>query len=456
MTAAQSSRYSKYIRPISIVFDLFVIAILGIYFFEGLVSKLNTYILYLLITWSAIAFLINFYEVFRFTTPVEISTKILKQCSLFSLLIFAYYPFTQEVIFNEKAVLLYVLFFTILISIFKFLLFYYLKKYRIVTGSNYRNIVIIGHTEEAVRLKELFEDRIDYGYRFLGYYSNKSKSPEISGSLEELKIFILNNKVDEIFSSLEEMTNDQTIDMVEFADTNNINIKFIPGSKEIFSKNLKINYLEMFPVLTMQKTILHEPSIKTIKRTFDIVFSLLVIIFLLSWIVPILAILIKLESKGPVFFKQKRNGLNYAEFSCYKFRSMRVNEIADVEQVSKNDPRITKIGKFIRKTSMDELPQFFNAFLGTMSVVGPRPHMVSHTEKYAKSVDKFMVRHFIKPGITGLAQTNGFRGEIESERDIINRVKYDIFYLENWSLLLDLKIILLTVFNAVKGEKKAY
>jgi putative colanic acid biosynthesis UDP-glucose lipid carrier transferase len=135
---------------------------------------------------------------------------------------------------------------------------------------------------------------------------------------------------------------------------------------------------------------------------------------------------------------------------------MRVNEIADVEQVSKNDPRITKIGKFIRKTSMDELPQFFNAFLGTMSVVGPRPHMVSHTEKYAKSVDKFMVRHFIKPGITGLAQTNGFRGEIESERDIINRVKYDIFYLENWSLLLDLKIILLTVFNAVKGEKKAY
>ena len=135
---------------------------------------------------------------------------------------------------------------------------------------------------------------------------------------------------------------------------------------------------------------------------------------------------------------------------------MRKNEIADLEQVSKNDPRITNIGQFIRKTSIDELPQFFNVLLGDMSVVGPRPHMVSHTEMYARRVDKFMVRHFIKPGITGLAQTNGYRGEIENERDIIYRVKYDIFYLEKWSLLLDLKVIFLTVLNAIKGDKKAY
>jgi putative colanic acid biosynthesis UDP-glucose lipid carrier transferase len=135
---------------------------------------------------------------------------------------------------------------------------------------------------------------------------------------------------------------------------------------------------------------------------------------------------------------------------------MTINEIADIEQVSKNDPRITKIGKFIRKTSIDELPQFFNVFLGEMSVVGPRPHMVSHTEMYAKKVDKFMVRHFIKPGISGLAQTNGYRGEVETETDIINRVKYDIYYLENWTLLLDIKIVFLTVFNTIKGEEKAY
>jgi putative colanic acid biosynthesis UDP-glucose lipid carrier transferase len=195
---------------------------------------------------------------------------------------------------------------------------------------------------------------------------------------------------------------------------------------------------------------------KRLKRIFDIVFSLVVILGILSWITPLIAVLIRLESKGPVFFKQKRNGLNYEEFYCYKFRSMHLNPIADLEQVQKNDPRITKVGKIIRKTSIDELPQFMNVLLGNMSVVGPRPHMVSHTEMYAKSVDKFMVRHFIKPGITGLAQINGFRGEVETETDIINRVKYDIFYLENWTLLLDVKIIFTTIINTIKGEKKAY
>jgi putative colanic acid biosynthesis UDP-glucose lipid carrier transferase len=135
---------------------------------------------------------------------------------------------------------------------------------------------------------------------------------------------------------------------------------------------------------------------------------------------------------------------------------MTLNEIADLEQVTKNDPRITKVGRFLRKSSIDELPQFFNVLLGEMSVVGPRPHMVSHTEMYARKIDKFMVRHFIKPGITGLAQTNGFRGEVENEKDIIYRVKYDIFYLENWSLLLDIKIIFMTLVNAIRGDEKAY
>ena len=135
---------------------------------------------------------------------------------------------------------------------------------------------------------------------------------------------------------------------------------------------------------------------------------------------------------------------------------MHLNPIADLEQVQKNDPRITKIGKFIRKTSIDELPQFFNVLLGDMSVVGPRPHMVSHTEMYAKSVDKFMVRHFIKPGITGLAQVKGCRGEIETDNDMINRIKYDVYYIENWSLLMDIKIIIQTVVNIFKGEEKAY
>ncbi len=181
-----------------------------------------------------------------------------------------------------------------------------------------------------------------------------------------------------------------------------------------------------------------------------------VIVFIVSWLTPILGIFIKLESKGPVFFKQKRNGLDYKEFYCYKFRSMTPSLTADLYQATKGDTRVTKVGRIIRKTSMDELPQFINVLKGDMSVVGPRPHMVSHTHMYAEKIDKFMVRHFVKPGITGLAQVSGYRGEVETDSDIINRVKCDIFYLENWSIILDLKIVFKTVFNAVRGEEKAY
>ena len=163
-----------------------------------------------------------------------------------------------------------------------------------------------------------------------------------------------------------------------------------------------------------------------------------------------------MESKGTVFFKQKRSGLYNEEFYCYKFRSMKLNLEADLNQANRHDKRVTKIGRFIRKTSIDELPQFFNVLIGDMSVIGPRPHMVSYTNIFAESIDRFMVRHFIKPGITGLAQINGYRGEVKSEKDIINRVKYDIFYLENWSLLLDMKIVFQTVIKAIKGDKMAY
>ena len=202
--------------------------------------------------------------------------------------------------------------------------------------------------------------------------------------------------------------------------------------------------------------LLDEPINQFVKRSFDILFSLIVIIGILSWLTPLLGLIIRIESRGPVFFKQKRNGLDYKEFYCYKFRSMRPNPEAHLHQIRKGDPRVTRIGKFIRKTSIDELPQFINVLRGEMSVVGPRPHMVSHTHMYAEKIDKFMVRHFVKPGITGLAQVSGFRGEVEDDNFITNRVKYDIFYLENWSIIMDLRIIIRTVYNALGGEEKAY
>jgi putative colanic acid biosynthesis UDP-glucose lipid carrier transferase len=174
------------------------------------------------------------------------------------------------------------------------------------------------------------------------------------------------------------------------------------------------------------------------------------------WLYPIIALLIKLQSKGPILFRQKRSGRNDEPFVCYKFRSMRVNPDSDKKQATKFDARITPIGKFLRRTSLDEMPQFLNVFLGHMSVVGPRPHMLRHTVEYKAVIDKFMVRHFLKPGITGWAQVNGLRGETRLVQQMEKRVRYDIDYLENWSVALDVEIIFLTVINALKGEDNAY
>lgn len=455
MVAQQTGRYSKYIRPINIIFDLIVITALSLFFFRELKLNIFYYLIYQTITWFLIAIIVKYYEVFRFTTPVEIITKLVKQFSIFLLIVIAFFPFAKTAIFSGKAIAIYLTLSFIIIVGFKYFLFFYLKKYRIVTGSNFRNAVIIGYTPEAIRLKEVFENRKDYGYRFFGYFSDKIKNPEVLGKINEIEKFTTDHLIDEIYCSLNEISNEKLKELVEFADDNKKAIKFIPDSKEIFSKNLKIDYYELFPVLSLQKTQLHNPIIKGIKRAFDVIFSILVITLLLSWLIPLLSILIKLESKGPVFFKQGRPGLDEEEFFCYKFRSMQLNRFTE-QEASKNDPRVTRLGKFMRKTSIDELPQFFNVLLGDMSVVGPRPHLWSQNKAYASKIKKYMVRHYVKPGVTGLAQVKGFRGEIETEEDMVNRIKLDVFYIENWSMIMDLKIIFQTVINIFKGEEKAY
>ncbi len=451
----QKGRYSKYIRPLSILIDLILVLGLMPFFFKGLDISFSFFGCYLIITWIIVSFFASFYNVYRFTTPVEILSKIAKQSVFFILLIIAFFPFNKEIIFSGKAIALYSIALFSIIIIIKSLLFYYLKKYRIVTGNNFRNAVIIGYSKEATDLKRIFEERPDYGYRFKGFFSDKKSNENIIGKVDVIKAFSLENKIDEIYCSLNELSDEKLKDLVEFGDENNIVIKFIPDSKAIFSKNLKIDYYELFPVLSLQKTALHDPLIKNFKRAFDFVFSLIVVILLLSWLTPLMALLIKLESRGPVFFKQSRPGLDEQEFLCYKFRSMKVN-VTTEKEASRNDPRVTKIGRFIRKTSIDELPQFFNVLLGDMSVVGPRPHLWSQNKTYGSKIKKYMVRHYVKPGITGLAQVKGYRGEIETESDMINRIKFDVYYIENWSLLMDIKIIIQTVVNIFKGEEKAY
>lgn len=431
--------------------DLIIINILANFLLPQTLNLLG-YHFFVSISWLVIAWNIGFYEVYRYTKVIEILSSVLKQYFFFLLINFAFIGFYLK--FSEPSKMIqFVSFSLILVGLAKFFIYFSLRRFRVVFGGNFRRVVIVGNGKSVSQLEDFFNENPDYGYKLEKTFTLISNKKE---QVEECFNFVMENKIDEIYCSLAELSNAEVNKFIDFTDNNLKILKFLPDNKEILARNLIFDYYDYIPIISLRNIPLDEIANKIIKRAFDIVFSLIIIVGILSWLIPILAIFIKLESKGNVFFKQKRNGLNYKEFYCYKFRSMRLNEIADLYQVSKNDPRITRVGKFIRKTSIDELPQFFNVLLGDMSVVGPRPHMVSHTEMYARRIDKFMVRHFIKPGITGLAQTKGFRGEVESDKDIIYRVKFDIFYLENWSLLLDIKIIFLTVVNAIKGEEKAY
>lgn len=446
-----TKRFSGYIRPFTYLLDLIAINL----FAYLIISKELLSIYFLIFTsfsWFIIAFNVQFYEVYRFTKVVSIVSKIIKQFILFTICCYAFSGFYVNDI-DSKIILSYTILSMLAVTASKLSIYFLLRKYRGFYGGNYRTVIIFGKGKSVSQLADFFKENLDYGYKLEKIFDfDGDKKVKI----EECLQFVLKNKTDEIYCSLNGLSDTQIDYFIDFADNNLKILKFIPDNNDLFSRNLQLDYYGIIPILSLRNIPLDNIINQGIKRAFDICFSIIVIIGFLSWLTPLLAICIRLESRGPVFFRQKRNGLNYNEFNCFKFRSMNLNEIADLEQVSKNDPRITRVGRFIRKTSIDELPQFFNVLLGDMSVVGPRPHMVSHTEMYAQKIDKFMVRHFIKPGITGLAQTNGYRGEVENDEDIIYRVKYDIFYIENWSVLLDIKIVVATIINALKGEDKAY
>lgn len=448
-------RYSKYIRPISIALDFFVLTVLVKIFLNNFAQKTNLFIVYQLVSWTIIAYFTAFYEVYRFTKPAEILSKLVKQFILFTLVVIAYFSVVREIITSFRTLSFFIGFAFLYITLFKGLLFYYLKKYRIILGGNYRNAIIIGYSESAKNLQNLFDTRHDYGYRFKGFFSDKITNETIVGKVHDIEDFVIKNKIDDIYCVLKELNEEQMKKLVEFADYHQCTIKFIPEADEIYSKNLVVDYYEFFPILSLKRSPLNELLNKAVKRTFDVIFSFLIIVLILSWLIPLIAILIKLESKGPVFFKQGRPGLNQDEFFCYKFRSMRLNTKTE-EMTTKNDPRVTKIGSFLRRTSLDEMPQFFNVLFGDMSIVGPRPHLWSHNNEYQKKIKKYNVRLHVRPGITGLAQVKGYRGEIETDEEMVNRIKFDVFYIENWSFFLDIKIIALTVINIFKGQEKAY
>lgn len=325
---------------------------------------------------------------------------------------------------------------------------------------NQNNIVFIGN---ILGIKDLFHymSQPIFGYNIVAHFGDKaSTDPQLSslyaGSEDSIFEWLSShNEINEIYAYIDPNEQEKINMLSKYCDNNLIRFFYVPDLN-IFRGQLSFTRIDTVPVVARRREPLTYPYNKFIKRLFDIVFSLLVLIIIFPIIFIISAILIKKQSPGPIFFKQLRTGLDGKDFYCWKFRSMHVNKDADKLQATKDDPRKFSYGNFMRKTNIDELPQFINVLIGDMSVIGPRPHMLKHTEEYSNIINRYMVRHLAKPGISGLAQVSGFRGETQTVSQMEDRVKKDIEYIENWSLLLDLRIIWRTIVNIFQGEKMAY
>lgn len=326
-------------------------------------------------------------------------------------------------------------------------------------GKYNRRVLIVGAGKRGMHFYETVVKKQQNGYVLAGFIDDARKdylNGEYKGAIRDLDRILKSTDVDDVVIALPTAEADVIVQAIKISERNAKRVKILPSYGILGLTSFTENNYANVPMVDVRSYPLDEYESRFLKRAFDILFSSAAIVFLLSWLFPIIAVLIKFESRGPVFFKQLRTGLNNKDFWCLKFRSMRVNDKADQVQATKNDSRATKVGRFLRKSSLDELPQLINVFLGNMSIVGPRPHMVKHNKDFASIVDEYMLRHFVKPGITGWAQVNGYRGEINNENDIRRRVEHDIWYIENWKFGLDIQIILQTVINVVKGDEKAF
>lgn len=444
---------SFFIMPFSLVAHLVAINI-TLHLLTPVTYSSNGAVIGFNLAWLIPAFGLNFYSLERKERFVSNFQKFLKHYFIFSLAYFTVLAFVGENFSIPYQ--LFVLGFLLFLLIFYRWFFFAVRRLYRIEGGNFVNVVVIGEDKNLKIIEKVF-NKPDYGYRYKGFFHNiHSGNKSYLGSIDQSYSYILNNNIDEIYCIVSQLSNTELYRLISFADNNLKHLKLVPDNKQIFTRAMNVELFDNVPVLNLRNSPLEKNYAKYGKRAFDIMFSSMVILLILSWSIPLLYVITRMESKGALFFRQLRHGYNKQSFYCYKFRSMTVNLEANSKMCAKDDVRITRIGRILRKTSIDELPQFFNVLMGQMSVVGPRPHMEAHTREYSKSVDKYLVRHFAKPGITGLAQIKGYRGEIVKPSDIINRTRFDIFYLEKWSPWLDLKIIYYTIKNLLKGEEKAF
>ncbi len=332
-----------------------------------------------------------------------------------------------------------------------------IRRWRL-TGNDTIRAVFVGAGGGLVALYDEMTDDVSKGYDVVGYFDDDAAHafgdtlPRL-GAVGDVVGWLATHNVHALYCSLPPRRNDEIQAIISFCENNLVHFYAVPNVRNYVHHKMSVQFIGNSVVLTLRDEPLASLQARFVKRAFDILFSLLVIVLLLWWVTLLVAIITKITMPGPVFFRQQRNGQDNKAFCCYKFRTMVVNAAADEQQATKGDSRITRWGQFMRRTNIDELPQFVNVFLGDMSVVGPRPHMIKHNEEYKQLIDKYMVRSYCRSGITGWAQVTGSRGETKTLADMEQRIRKDIWYIENWTFMLDLRIILLTIYNMLGGEK---
>lgn len=410
--------------------------------------------------WYFFASITNFYDDFTTRLFVFHVFNIIKNIVVQVLLSIIFIFIVKEDLFTRNFIVNYSLFLFILVSLRSFSFRLLMKKLR-EKGINLRNILIAGASEVAKNFGKLITENPDFGYRFVGFISDGQENrEEIIGRYDQLDDLIGKENINEVVIALRENDTVLLNNIIRICNRNAVRVHIIPDYFRFISKRFQVSMIGNFPIITSRNEPLNEIQWRFIKRSFDIIFSLPVLIFLILIILPVI-IITRLTSRGSVFFVQERVGAKNKRFKCYKFRTLHEDKSpeTDFQPVIENDSRVTRIGKFLRKSNIDEFPQFFNVLKGEMSVVGPRPHAVPYDDKYGRVVEEIKLRHNVKPGITGWAQIHGLRGDVEDDeenkRRTTKRIEYDLWYIENWSFWLDVQIILQTIWQMLRGKTKA-
>jgi len=458
-----NSRYQNLYKVFFAFSDLFALNIINLALLFYIEKETSNYFLYTIFCiFSNIAWMICSYTTAMYLTNRLMNFKRLVTRTLTSFIFYNFFLFLFGQLSSESISMSFIFYglaaFTVFL-LFSRLSYILLITYLYKTEEYKKKIAFIGCNSHVKTLIDHFKAN-HRSMLIAGIFDDKKQSGLVEvpllGGIKDCVRYAKENKITDLYSTLSPKSHPILYNLAETAEKSFIRFKFVPDLSEFMSNKCQIDFIEDTPVISVRREPLQDMSARIKKRIFDIAISSFILLFILSWLIPILAILIKIDSKGPAFFTQVRSGKNNVPFRVIKLRTLRENIDADNLQVTRNDQRITRLGRFLRRTNLDELPQFINVLAGDMSIIGSRPHMLKHTEEYSKIYNDYMVRHFTKPGITGWAQVNGYRGEITETSQLVKRIEHDIWYMENWNIWLDFKIVFLTIARTIQGDEKAY